>query len=186
MSDMPDGRHHWERRTMSRPFDSPPPVYDPAKGLLHSDHFQIGYVTNDLDRAVEVFKTRFGVTKFRENDSDLPGGTKISTRTVWIGSTMYEIVCASGAGMEAFSRYAQPGGPFVLKFHHFGYMIPDDATWEAMEREVARGGWTMFRANDTPGYVRACFVDLPELGHLIEFILPRETLIERFNATPIA
>jgi len=171
---------------MSRPFNTPPPVYDPARGLLHSDHFQIGYVTNDLARAVEVFRTRFGISTFRENDAELPGGTKISTRTVWIGSTMYEIACGSGPGMEPFSNHAPPDGEFVLKFHHFGYLVPNEETWEAMEREVARGGWEMFKSNDTPGYVRACFVDVPELGHLIEFILPREALIEKFNATPVA
>ena len=171
---------------MCRPFNTPPAVYDPAKGLLHSDHFQIAYVTNDLARAVDVFRTRFGIETFRANDSELPGGGKISTRTVWIGSTMYEIACGSGPGMEAFSNYAPPGGAFVLKFHHFGYLVPDDATWAAMEREVARLGFEMFKSNDTPGYVRACFVDVPELGHLIEFILPREGLIEKFNATPVA
>ena len=171
---------------MRRPFNTPPAVYDPAKGLLHSDHFQIAYVTNDLDHAVDVFRTRFGIETFRANDSELPGGARISTRTVWIGSTMYEIACGSGPGMEAFSSYAPPGGEFVLKFHHLGYLVPDDATWAAMEREVARGGWEMFKSNDTPGYVRACFVDVPELGHLIEFILPREGLIEKFNATPVA
>ena len=171
---------------MSRPFHTPLPVYDPAKGLLHSDHFQIAYVTNDLTRAVDVFKTRFGIQMFRENDTELPGGAKISTRSVWIGSTMYELACGSGEGMEVFSNYAPPGEPFVLKFHHFGYLVPDDATWQAMEREVARGGWTMFKTNDVPGYVRACFVDVAELGHLIEFILPGEGLIERFNATPVA
>ena len=171
---------------MRRPFHTPPPVYDPARGLLHSDHFQIGYVTNDLDRAVDIFRTQFRIEKFRANDAEMPGGTKISTRTVWIGSTMYEIACGSGPGMEAFSKYAPPDGEFVLKLHHFGYLVPDEEAWQAMEREVARGGWQMYMSNDTPGYVKACFVEVPEIGHLIEFILPREMLIERFNATPIA
>jgi catechol 2,3-dioxygenase-like lactoylglutathione lyase family enzyme len=175
-----------ERSAMGRPFNTPPPVYDPARGLLHSDHFQIGYVTNDLDRAAQIFRDKFGIAKFRENDADLPGGTKVGTRTVWIGSTMYEIVCGSGPGMEAFSSYAPPDGPYVLKFHHFGYLVQDDAAWQAMEREVARQGWELMKSSDTPGYVRACFVDVPELGHLVEFILPREGLIERFNATPLA
>ncbi len=79
------------------------------------------------------------------------------------------------------------GGDFVLKFHHFGYLIPDDAAWAAMERVVASGGWHMRKPpSDTPGFVKACFVEVPELGHLIEFILPREGMIERFNATPVA
>lgn len=171
---------------MSRPFNTPVPVYDPSRSLLHNDHFQIGYVTNDLTRAVDVFRNKFGIDKFRQNDADLPGGTKVGTRTVWIGAKMFEIVCGSGPGMEVFSNFAPPGGEFVLKFHHFGYLIDDDAGWAAMERQVARGGWEMSKPSDTQGYVRTCFVDVPELGHLVEFILPREGLIERFNATPVA
>jgi catechol 2,3-dioxygenase-like lactoylglutathione lyase family enzyme len=171
---------------MTRPFISPLPVFDPAKGLLHNDHFQIGYVTNDIDRAVEVFRSRFGVESFRESDAELPGGTKICVRAVWIGGMMYEIACGSGPGMEDFSDYAPLGADFVLKFHHFGYLIPDDAAWEAMEHVVTTGGWTLRKPSDTPGFVRTCFVDVPELGHLIEFILPRSGLIERFNLTPVA
>ncbi len=171
---------------MTRPFDTPLPVYDPARGLLHNDHFQIGYVTNDLERAAEIFRSRFGIAEFRHNDAELPGGAKVGTRTVWIGATMYEIACGSGPGMEAFSRYAPPGGDFVLRFHHLGYCVPDEAGWAAMEREVARQGWELLKPSDTPGYVRACFVLVAELGHLVEFILPREGLIEKFNATPVA
>src|SRR5258708_33131552 len=36
-----------ERRAMTRPFHPPVPVFDPARGLLANDHFQMGYVTND-------------------------------------------------------------------------------------------------------------------------------------------
>jgi catechol 2,3-dioxygenase-like lactoylglutathione lyase family enzyme len=171
---------------MTRPFHTPVPVFDPAKGLLANDHFQMGYVTNDIERAVAVFRSRFGVQTFRASDNETPGGGKVSVRAVWIGRMMYELACGSGPGMEDFSDYAPPGGDFVLKFHHFGYLIPDEAAWSAMEAVVAHGGWTMRKPSDTPGFVRACFVDVPELGHLIEFIMPREGMIERFNATPVA
>ena len=171
---------------MTRPFKTPLPVFDPAKGLLHNDHFQMGYVTNNIERAVEIFRTRFNIREFRASDNVLPGGTKISIRAVWIGRMMYELACGSGPGMEDFSAHAPPGGDFVLKFHHHGYLIPDEAAWSAMEQVVARGGWHMRKASDTPGFVKACFVDVPELGHLIEFILPRAGMIERFDATPVA
>jgi hypothetical protein len=163
------------------------PVFDPAKGLLHNDHFQMGYVTNDIDRAVEVFRTRFNVPEFRCTDYVSGEGTGTHVRAVWIGRMMYELACGYGSGMEDFSDYAPQGGPFVLKFHHFGYLIPDDAAWAAMERVVAEGGWKFRKPpGETPGFVKAAFVDVPELGHLVEFILPREGMIERFNATPVA
>jgi hypothetical protein len=164
----------------------PVPSFDPTKGLLHNDHFQIAYVTNDVDRAVAVFRDRFGVMAFRENDHDLPNGAKVGTRSVWIGSMMYELCYGSGPGMELYTDWAPPGAAFVLKFHHFGYLVPDEAAWEALERKIERGGWLVRTRSDIPDFFRGCYVQAPELGHFLEFILLRSGLLERMNATPVS
>ena len=164
----------------------PVPVYDPARGLLHNEHFQLGYVTNDMPRALAIFRDRFGITRWRENDSDLPGGGKVGTRTVWVGAMMYEIVQGHGLEMECFSDFAPHGGDFVLKFHHFGYLVPDEARWALLEDRLAQRGLRVRKPSDIAGYVKTCFVEIPELDHLLEYILPREGLLERMNATPIA
>jgi hypothetical protein len=170
----------------STAFQRPIPVFDPAKGLLHNDHFQVAYVTNDVERAVEVFRRRFGVRAFRENDNELPGGTKVGVRSVWIGAMMYEICYGAGPGMELYTDWAPPGGDFVLRFHHFGYLIPDEAAWAALERQIEQGGWTVRTRSDIPGFFRGCYVEAPELGHFLEFVLPRAGLLERLNATPVS
>jgi hypothetical protein len=162
----------------------PLPVYDPAKGLLYNDHFQIAYVSNDLDRAVGVFRERFGVPAFRASDTELPNGAKVGIRSAWIGGMMYEICYGAGPGMELYTDWAPPGDEFVLRFHHFGYLIPDDEAWTALEGEIARHGWKERLRSDIPGYVRAVYVEAPELGHFLEFVLPRSGLLERMNATP--
>lgn len=164
----------------------PVPVYDPAKGLLHNEHFQVAYVTNDVDRAVEVFRSRFGVARFRGNDNDTPGGGRVGIRAAWIGGMMYEICSGEGPGMELYTDWAPPGGDFVLRFHHFGYLIPDDDAWLALEREIERGGWTVRTRSDIPGFFRGCYVEVPELGHFLEFVQPREGLLQRMNATPVS
>lgn len=164
----------------------PVPVFDPARGLLHNDHFQLGYVTNDLASAMARFGEHFNITRFRENDADLPCGGRVCTRTAWIGAMMYEIVMGYGEGMEVFSDFAPQGGEFVLQFHHFGFLVPGDAAWARLEAEIARSGLVMRRPNDTPGYVKTCFVEVPGFGHMLEYILPREGLLARMNLTPIA
>ena len=114
---------------MTTSLQRPVPVYDPARGLLNNDHFQIAYVTNDIDRAVEIFRTRFGVGSFRANDDVLESGTKVGIRSAWIGGMMYEICYGAGPGMELYTDWAPPDGEFVLRFHHFGYLIPDEQAW---------------------------------------------------------
>jgi hypothetical protein len=51
---------------------------------------------------------------------------------------------------------------------------------------VIRGSWKMRKFTDTPDFARSCFVDVPELDQLVEFVLPRQGLIARFNATASA
>jgi extradiol dioxygenase family protein len=161
-------------------------VFDPAKGLLHNDHFQVAYVTNDLERAEQVFRDRFGVPDFRANDNELPSGARVGVRSVWIGRMMYEICFGAGPGMELYTDWAPPDGEFVLRFHHYGYLVPDETAWAALERQIEAGGWRVRTRSDVPGFFRGCYVEAPELGHYLEFVLPREALLERLNATPVA
>jgi hypothetical protein len=171
---------------MPATLDRPVALYDPAKSLLKNDHFQLGYVTNDVAEAEALFRERFGVTKFRCRDNELPNGASVSTRTVWIGAMMYEIACGKGPGMEQFSRYAPSDGR-VLAFHHFGYLVPGGAAaWRVLEAQLASGGWEVIARNETPGFGRTCMVDAPELGHRLEYIQLGDMLAEQMNSTPHA
>ncbi len=172
--------------TSTMGLNRPVPVYDPSRGLLHNEHFQLGYVTNDVDRAVQVFRDRFGVAEFRSNDNELPGGTRVGIRSVWIGNMMYEICYGSGAGMELYTDWAAPEAPFVLRFHHFGYLVPDEQAWQALEAEIERKQWLVRTRTDTPDFCKVCYVEVPELGHFLEFILARKGLFDRMNTTPVA
>jgi hypothetical protein len=135
---------------------------------------------------VAVFRDRFGVGAFRANDNVLPGGARIGIRAAWIGGMMYELCCGAGPGMELYTDRAPEGGEFVLRFHHFGYLVPDDAAWAALEAEIACGGWTVRTRSDIAGFFRGCYVEVPELGHFLEFVQPRAGLLERMNATPVS
>ena len=94
-------------------FNRPVPIFDPASGLLHNDHYHVGYVTNDIARAADIFRARFGVGAFRETASAMPEGASIALRSVWLGNMMYEITCGAGPGMELYTDHAPPGGEFV-------------------------------------------------------------------------
>ncbi|MBW8784835.1 MAG: VOC family protein [Novosphingobium sp.] len=161
----------------------PAPIYDPGKGLLHNDHFQVAYVTDDLERAVAVFRERFGVGSFRESDAELESGATIRLRVAWIGAMAYEIICATGPGMELYTEWLPENGS-VLRHHHFGFLVADEPSWAALEREIARAGVRVRKRSDTPGFGRTVYVEVPELGHCLEYIMPGPGLLERLNATP--
>lgn len=173
-----------EPEPVTATFRRPVPVYDCARGLLHNEHFQLGFVTNDIDAAVEVFRRRFGVDCFRETEQEVAGKGRISIRSVWIGNMIYEICCATGEGMTIYTDSAPIGGDFILKLHHFGYLVADASSWQALEQTLARGNWVIRSRTDLPGLVQTCMVEAPELGPYLEFIFPGPQLIERFNATP--
>lgn len=164
--------------------DRPVAAFDSSRGLLCNEHFQMGYVTNDMAKAEAYFRQRFGVKEFRPTEGEQPGGGRISVRSVWVGNVMYEIICATGPGMEIYTE-PLPEQEFALRLHHFGYLIPDEAAWDALEAAVVAGGWAVRQRSDTPGYVRAMFVEAPELGNYLEFVLPAPALLERFRATPV-
>ena len=38
-------------------------ILSPGDGLLRNDHFQMAYVTNDIERACAIFSKRYGSTR---------------------------------------------------------------------------------------------------------------------------
>ena len=74
----------------------------------------------------------------------------------------------------------------MLQLHHFGYLVPDEQAWSALEGEIARSGLKVIKPSDMAGYVKTCFLEVPELNHLLEYILPREGLLAKMNETPVA
>ena len=171
-----------QERLITRPL----PAYDPARGLLHAEHFQIAYVTNDMARAEQVFRERFGVREFRSNGGANAQGGVLDVRAVWIGNTLYEILCGKGPGQELYTDHAPEDGPFVLRLHHLGYLVRDEADWDKLEEAVARGGWTVRSRSTASGLVKALHVELPDFGHMAEFVLAYPHFRQVLEGTPVA
>lgn len=65
-------------------------------GLLRKDQFQVAYVTNDLERACELFSQRYGIGEYDYIRGDMPEGGRIAVALAWSGVTNYEIIEAHG------------------------------------------------------------------------------------------
>jgi hypothetical protein len=168
---------------MSVTISRPEIILSPGDGLLRNDFFQIAYATNDIDRACNLFGDRFGIKAFRRLEGQLPAGGHIRIELAWAGGTMYELVTAHGPGSELFTAQLPPSG-FALRHHHLGFFIRDDSAWQALATECAERGWVVRSKSDNKGFLKACMVEVPELGHFLEYIYPEPAGAAFFEGVP--
>jgi len=161
----------------------PRATFGPGSGLLRNDHFQVAYATNDIDRARDIFSNQFGIKEFRRLEGPLAAGGHIRVELAWVGGTMYELMTAFGPGSDIYVGRLPPDS-FAIKHHHLGFLIHDEAQWDALESDAARIGRTLLAKNNNAGFLRSCFVDVPELGHYLEYLFPDPAGIAFFENVP--
>ncbi len=157
--------------------------YSPADGLLHSEQFQIAYATNDIERAMQIFRERFGISAFKRLEGQLLQGGHIRIELAWLGGTMYELLTASGPGSEVFMQNI-PSDAFTIRHHHLGFLINNEEEWNGMLASIERNGWRILSKNSTAGFMRTCIVEIPELGHCFEYLFPEAAGLAFFESVP--
>ncbi|MFT3967436.1 MAG: VOC family protein [Sphingobium sp.] len=150
----------------------PATMMGPEKGLLRADQFQIAYATNDIDRACALFSERLGIRAFSRLEGTMPEGGHIRVELAWAGGVMYELIMAHGPGSALFMDRLPDAGTFAIRHHHLGFLLPDEAAWNALMAEIDRGAWVATGFNHNAGFMRRCFVEVPHLDHYLEYILP--------------
>lgn len=161
----------------------PSATFNTGEGLLRAEHFQMAYATNDIDRACDHFRERFGVREFRRLEGVLPSGGTIRVELAWVGTIMYELLAASGPGSDLYvGRLPRDG--FAIRHHHLGFLIQNEEQWNALMMEIERGNWAMPSKSSNPGFMQSCFVDVPELGHYFEYLFPEPAGLAFFEGVP--
>ena len=137
--------------------------------------FQLGYVTNDLERATTNFGRRYGVEKFFRYDGmqAMVGKDRTATLSValaYVGDTQIELIHPQG-GDDSVYRDALPADRYTVALHHLGYRIEDEAGWQAMLEAVARTGDRIV-LHGQARTSRYLYTDSrAELGHYIEYLM---------------
>ncbi len=155
----------------------------PAAGLFRYEYFQMAYVTNDIQRACEVFTRRYGIQRYHDLENTFENGSSISVRLAWIGGHMIEVIQANGPGME-FYNDRLPSDEFGISHHHMGYLLPDEQAWQELSSEIAEAGWKVVIDEDMGSFLKVKYVEAPELGHYLEFFLLGPDGAEMFGAIP--
>jgi hypothetical protein len=155
-----------------------------SDSLLGRQHFQTAYVTTDLDEATAMFAQRHGIEEFHyTRDFALPMGGFLDQASAWAGDVNIEIIQGRGNRDSIFER-GLPESGFALKFHHFGYVIPDRESWDSLVQTIDREKRDIVFSGSLPEGLDWIFIDAPELGHYLEYVIPDRSWITLFESLP--
>jgi hypothetical protein len=98
-----------------------------AKNLL-SDFVELGYVTSDLDRALALFRSEYGIPDWLEipnGEVDLGNGrtARLKVAVAYLGKTLIEVQQPLG-GEDGWYREVLPEDGFAIKLHHIAFQVP--------------------------------------------------------------
>ncbi|MBV9509237.1 MAG: VOC family protein [Caulobacteraceae bacterium] len=156
-----------------------------ATKLLGQEHFQVAYVTTDLDRARALLSDELGLRDYVRMSAPLPDGGVLTADFAWAGPLMYEIIHATGAGADFFQDavLAQPSS--TLAFHHLGFLVRSREQWEHLLADARSRGWAVPYLVHRVG--RSVFmVKTPHLPHYLEYIAMDERALKGMRAPPRA
>jgi hypothetical protein len=157
----------------------------PGQGLLFNDYFQMAYVTTDLERGQKEFSDRFGIKEFKTITGNPIDGDLVSISLAWVGGHMYELIKCTGTGPTA-QMYNErlPTSGFAIRHHHLGFMIGDQAGWDALRGEIKRTGYKITMDMKMDGFMHAIYIEVPILGHYLEYIFAEPSGIEFLETVP--
>lgn len=114
--------------------DPKPPLLPGLFGL-----FQIAYVTNDLDRAMDKLGAHYGIGRFqvtRGAEIETPGGpARADFALAFMGEQQLELIQPAG-GADGIYRDVLRADTYAVRLHHFGRLTTDPAVWEDVRGRV--------------------------------------------------
>lgn len=132
--------------------------------------FQLGYVTRNLDQAIETYRRKFGDVDFLVFDPEPIDGVAPATKRLglaYIDDIMTELIEPDPAQKTIYDDVI-PEDPGTIRFHHFGYLIEDHS---AMLSRLKQMGYSISVEGSIPGFLDYSYADTrADLGHFSEFI----------------
>jgi hypothetical protein len=181
-----------------------PQAVRPAEGLfaaprrvdaiadLFANVWQFGYVTSDLDRAIEVMSERFGLEHCLQLPTDTATFLVGDEPAAWDarvamgsrGGLIVELIEPVSGEVGFYRDFLPRGGSFAIRFHHVATFIPGgDEEWERMRSLLAKSGLGFDYTVLIPERVRAGYVDTrADFGHLLEICQLQREDIDFFSA----
>jgi hypothetical protein len=145
---------------------------DFTKSLV-GDTFQLGYVTTEMGRALELLKQKYAVKDFLvvgPRTLPLVDGRVVTTdmAIAWVGAMMVEVIEPIEGDVDMY-RNVLPDSGFALRLHHLASPLRGENAREKKKAELAVKGIPLLFEIETPvgGGIYADTYD--DLGHHLEF-----------------
>lgn len=143
--------------------------------------FQLGYVTNDLDRAITHYGDKYGIKEFRI----FPSSASSRIALTYIGPTMVELIEAVEGAQPIFVDWVKGEKDFVIRHHHMGMFVDSREEMAATRARAIEIGHPVVAEGDIEGFVQYMYVNATrELGHYLEYIRPDAGLQQLFDSVP--
>jgi hypothetical protein len=145
---------------------------------LLANVWQFGYVTTDLDRAMDMLAARYGLehcvkvttegSSFAVGDEPAPWEARFAMGAR--GGPIIEVIEPVSGAVDVYRRFLPEDGSFALRFHHVAAFVPTgDEEWQRLRALLAAEGMRFDYTVLIPDRVRAGYVDTSaDLGHLLE------------------
>ncbi|MBV1688884.1 VOC family protein [Novosphingobium sp. G106] len=150
---------------------------------IFSNHFQVAYVVDDIERGMNFFRDNFAIAKWHFIDSSGPDSPVNAMATAYIDNIMVELLQPS-ALPSIYRNWLQPGGPGI-RFHHLGYLVKTEEDWQATLNTLRNNGFADAYSDDVPDVLNFIYADTTkELGHYCEYIFLKPGGLEMFAPVP--
>jgi len=109
-------------------------------GVPLGQFFQIAYVTNNLEKGMELFKRHYGIPEFRivrTREFARPAPPYLRLAVAYRDDVMVELVEPEPCNLELYIDALRPDGGLCI--HHLGYFVNPDVFETLEERFKARG-----------------------------------------------
>lgn len=141
--------------------------------------FQLAYVTNDLEKAIDYFRNDLEIKEFTRFESTMDvlaqgmrGPAQIKVGLARVNDTQIEIIEPVSGAVDIYRNALPATEGFALVFHHLGFKVHgDDEKWEQALETVRAKGHAFCVLGEVAPIVKFGYIDMrEELGHFVELV----------------
>ena len=141
--------------------------------------YQVAYVSNDLDAAVDQASRTYGITEwFRMSGFAIPMASGndglIDVAVANLGDTQFELIAPAGGDDGIYRDCLRADGRFQVVFHHLCQAFDTEDDFRANRAVLQNRGIALPIDNtDLPpnGTVLVCYADVRDtFGHYLEYV----------------